>query len=661
MKLKAVSGIILTLLFIGMLAFDIQPVKASGNIYIRADGSVDPLVLARETDTIANTYMNGTVRTVEPPWTIWTRYHNYSEIVETLLYLNSTYPNIVDLFSIGKSWENRDIYCIRLTNESLTDLKPKVFFVGYHHAREPISAELQLYFVVHAATGYGVNAAITRMLDFSEIYVIVALNVDGFDAVEVNEWQRKNVHPYDDDGDGLLDEDPPDDDDGDGFIEIKPGGIEGIDDDGDDLLNEDWVGGVDLNRNYGYQWGATGASGSPYPRDEDYRGPTPFSEPETQVIRDLALQHTFKYAISFHSGMEGIGYPWCYTATPTPDGELFREVAGNLSDLVNAPFTQGGVLQRNSGTWADWMYGNRSTFALTCEIFTNESAWQFEGEWRKGVFQFYNPEPAQIETVILRWLPVFTYIANRTISEAYDLAVTNITLSKTIVGQGYNLDINVTIANEGDFTETFNVTAYANTTITQTQTIILTSGNSTIITFTWNTTGVLYGNYTISAYAVPVPGETDKTDNMKTDGIVWVKLDNTPPYIGTPSQNPARDNVMPDQEVKVSVDVIDAESEVKNVTLFCTINNGSTWENLTMNYNASTNLYEVTIPGQEAGTWVKFKIVAYDDFGNNATKDGTELYCAYQVIPELPSFLILPLFMIVTLLAIIIYRRKYSM
>jgi len=261
MKLKAVSGIILTLLFVGMLAFGIQPVKASGNIYIRADGSIGTLVLARETDTIANPYMNGTVRTVEPPWTIWTRYHNYSE-----------YPNIVDLFSIGKSWENRDIYCIRLTNESLTDPKPKVFFVGYHHAREPISAELPLYFVVHAATGYGVNATITRMLDFSEIYVIVALNVDGFDAVEVNEWQRKNVHPFDDDGDGLLDEDPPDDDDGDGFIEIKPGGIEGIDDDGDGLLNEDWVGGVDLNRNYGYQWGATGASGSPYPRDEDYRG-----------------------------------------------------------------------------------------------------------------------------------------------------------------------------------------------------------------------------------------------------------------------------------------------------------------------------------------------------------------------------------------------------
>ena len=556
MKLKAVSGMMLTLLFVGMLtlAFDIQPVKAGGIIYVGADGSVDPLMLARETRTIANTCMEGTVRTFEPPWTMWTRYHNYSEIVETLLYLNSTYPNIVDVFSIGKSWENRNIYCIRLTNENLTDPKPKVFFVGCHHACELISAELPLYFVVHAATGYGVNATITRMLDFSEIYVIVALNVDGFNAVEVNEWQRKNVHPYDEDGDGLLDEDPPDDEDGDGFIEVGIGGLmEGIDDDGDGLLNEDWIGGVDLNRNYGYQWGATGASGSPYPKDIDYRGPTPFSEPETQAIRELALQHTFKYAISFHSGVEGIGYPWCYTATPTPDNELFREVAGNLSDLVNAPFTQGGAWQRNSGTWADWMYGNRSTFALACEIFANESAWHSEGEWTKGVFQFYNPGPAQIETVILRWLPVFTYITNRTISEAYDLAVTNITLSQSIVEQGYNLGINVTIANEGDFTETFNVTAYANTNIIATFTnVTLTSGNSTTVIFTWNTTDVPYGNYAISAYAHPVPGEAYTSDNIFVDDVV-------------------------------------------------------------------------------------------------------------EVVPEFPSFLIMPLFMIATLLAVIVYRRKHSM
>lgn len=140
---------------------------------------------------------------------------------------------------------------------------------------------------------------------------------------------------------------------------------------------------------------------------------------------------------------------------------------------------------------------------------------------------------------------------------------------------------------------------------------------------------------------------------------IYVKSEGTPPEIGMPSQNPPRDNVTAGEEVKVSVSVTDAESGVKNVTLFFTINNGTTWENRTMNYNSLTGLYEATILGQEAGTWVKFKIVAYDNSGNSATKDGTEIYCIYEVIPEFPSFHILLLFMITTLL-VIVYRRHYA-
>jgi hypothetical protein len=82
----------------------------------------------------------------------------------------------------------------------------------------------------------------------------------------------------------------------------------------------------------------------------------------------------------------------------------------------------------------------------------------------------------------------------------------------------------VTVANEGDYTETFNITVYANATSIATQTVTLTSGNSTTITFTWNTTGFAKGNYTISAYAWPVPGETDTGDNTFINGWVYVGL-----------------------------------------------------------------------------------------------------------------------------------------
>ncbi len=103
-----------------------------------------------------------------------------------------------------------------------------------------------------------------------------------------------------------------------------------------------------------------------------------------------------------------------------------------------------------------------------------------------------------------------------------DVAVTNITTSRTVY-QGFSASINVTVANQGGYTETFNVTCFANATIIGTLTgITLTSGSSTTVTFIWNTSGIPVGNYTISAYAWPVPSETDTTDNTFTDGTIQI-------------------------------------------------------------------------------------------------------------------------------------------
>jgi parallel beta-helix repeat protein len=140
-----------------------------------------------------------------------------------------------------------------------------------------------------------------------------------------------------------------------------------------------------------------------------------------------------------------------------------------------------------------------------------------------------------------------------------------------------------------------------------------------------------------------------------TDTIV---LDTTIPNIETPTREPA-DNIQPDQPVKVSVNVTDAISQVKNVTLSYTINDGETWTDLPMNHTTS-NVYEATIPSQQADTTVRFKIVAYDHAENTATLDGTEPYCTYQVIPEFPTAMILPLFIVLTLFAVI-FRRKSKM
>jgi parallel beta-helix repeat protein len=137
----------------------------------------------------------------------------------------------------------------------------------------------------------------------------------------------------------------------------------------------------------------------------------------------------------------------------------------------------------------------------------------------------------------------------------------------------------------------------------------------------------------------------------------WVPEDITPPTIGTPSRIPDGD-VFPDQEVTISVNVTDAISGVKNVTLFYTTNNGDTWTSLPMNYNSASGSYMATIPGQPAGTLVRYKIVAYDHAGNNATIDGTEAYCIYQVIPEFPQNPILILLMLTTLITTTLWKTK---
>ena len=117
-----------------------------------------------------------------------------------------------------------------------------------------------------------------------------------------------------------------------------------------------------------------------------------------------------------------------------------------------------------------------------------------------------------------------------------DIAIANLVPSKTVVGQGYSMDITVTVENQGDYTETFNVTIYANTTAITTRTVTLTNGNSATITFIWNTTNVTLGNYVIKAVATTMPGEIDTDDNALINGtvLIGVPCDVTGPTRGVP-------------------------------------------------------------------------------------------------------------------------------
>jgi len=106
----------------------------------------------------------------------------------------------------------------------------------------------------------------------------------------------------------------------------------------------------------------------------------------------------------------------------------------------------------------------------------------------------------------------------------HDIGINNVTISKNIVGQGYSVQVNVRVLNYGVNNETFNLTVYCNTTSIALQKITITGRNSMIATFTWTVPDIAIGNYTIWAYATPVPGEADTADNTFTDGWVYVGL-----------------------------------------------------------------------------------------------------------------------------------------
>jgi len=144
-------------------------------------------------------------------------------------------------------------------------------------------------------------------------------------------------------------------------------------------------------------------------------------------------------------------------------------------------------------------------------------------------------------------------------------------------------------------------------------------------------------------------------------GSMAVVFDGRPPDIEIPTQDPSANNVQPYQNVTISVNVTDNLSGVKNVTLTYSLDNGTTWEPPeSMNLNTTSNLYEGTIPGQPMGTEVRFKIVAFDNADNSVTEDGTSVDYTYIVVPELNTLIVIPAFMIATLLAVTVYRKKHS-
>jgi len=358
------------------------------------------------------------------------KYHTSNETISILQNLQSTYPTLIQTYVIGYSFEGKQIWAAELTNQltgaALT--KPAMLFVGPHHGNEVIGKEIAMYFIYYLLTNYGVNENVSRILDTKTVYVIPCVNVDGNDWTLEGLYQRCNSRPLDDDSDGLFSEDPGEDLDGDGKItnirkwnetinywDYWP---EGIDSDMDGLCNEDWIGGVDLNRNYPVDW--LNYSG---------HGQYPFSEPETATVRDFVSSHpNIATAIETHSGACCLIYPWAYTSSPTPDNQLYLTLRAKYEGLTGYTYHFIGGCH---GTSDDWIYGTQNVIDFTMELFGTafypggwtqfyedypdaEVPWQnFShpqlGEVQIGgwwAFRLYNPPESEIEQWALKVLPM---------------------------------------------------------------------------------------------------------------------------------------------------------------------------------------------------------------------------------------------------------------
>jgi carboxypeptidase T len=170
----------------------------------------------------------------------WTAYHTYAEMSAEVAAVAAAHPDIVRRFSIGKSYQGRQLWAAKISDNVATDeAEPEVLFDGLHHSDEHMGLEMTLRILHWLVDGYGTDPRITNIVNTREIWIVFAVNPDGAEydisGGRFHNW-RKNRQPN--------------------------AGTTAI--------------GTDLNRNYGYRWGGGGLTSS-NPRAITYRGSAAFA------------------------------------------------------------------------------------------------------------------------------------------------------------------------------------------------------------------------------------------------------------------------------------------------------------------------------------------------------------------------------------------------
>jgi len=318
-------------------------------------------------------------------------YYSYTELTNLLFQLQQDFPDIFSYESIGKTYEGRDIWLVKISDNVVADEdEPGVLFTGGIHGNEKPGFEVVIYSLKAIAENYSsinVNESfsnrIRNIVNNTELYFIPMVNPDGVEAET-----RKNREPN------------------------------------DCIFGSTLFRGVDLNRNFGYKWedfnehplkytlGTIFKIGGranvmfpfldiPFGKGV-YRGPYPFSENETRAIKEFVENHSIITGIGYHTSGRKIGYPWAWTKEDPSDAPTFLSLVENVSKINDYTFFQSSDWYFISGCFNDWMYGEHGAYYFTIELDPTEA----DGLWFQHDFK---PVPEICETHLL----VNLYIAER--------------------------------------------------------------------------------------------------------------------------------------------------------------------------------------------------------------------------------------------------------
>nr|XP_020857751.1 carboxypeptidase A6 [Phascolarctos cinereus] len=262
-------------------------------------------------------------------------YHSLEEIQNWMHHLNKTHPGLVHMFSIGKSYEGRSLFILKLGRRSRA-YKRAVWIDCGIHAREWIGPAFCQWFVKEALQTYRSDPAMRKMLNHLYFYIMPVFNVDGYHFSWTNDrfWRKTRSRN-----------------------------------------SRFRCRGVDANRNWKVNWCDEGASF--HPCDDTYCGPFPESEPEVKAVAHFLRKrkkHIRAY-LSFHAYAQMLLYPYSYKYAKIPNFSCVESAAYNAVIALHSAY---GVRYRHgpasstmyvsSGSSMDWAYKNGIPYAFAFEL-----------------------------------------------------------------------------------------------------------------------------------------------------------------------------------------------------------------------------------------------------------------------------------------------------